>query len=195
VYTFLLWVLVVGCTLSPWIFNPSTCLSLTLLQHSCTSFGWLELDVSVDSWQQWHNGNMEKTCSIPVRDRVGLWLTRSLPPRFVLLMGATAALEVEDLPPTSLVRRAEYEFLPLVYFGVPVYTALPSFLTAPISTGSRDRLLISPSFTSYPALILVLLQANTAGLTGRGGGRSPCRHICGRHTSCHPFLPHEPPLT
>lgn len=44
------------------------------------------------------------------------------------------------------------------FFGVPKYTTLPSMLSAPVFTGSRDKSLISPSYISYEPLPIILAQ-------------------------------------
>ena len=94
-----LWVFVFACWLSPWLFNPSSLSGVSLRQHFQSFLVWVDSVPTVDSWQRWQDASMAKLRSSSVRTRIGLYVTRVFPQRFVLLLVCMGAFERQELPP------------------------------------------------------------------------------------------------
>ncbi|KAL1498898.1 hypothetical protein AB1Y20_013420 [Prymnesium parvum] len=93
IYTFPLWILVIGCAFSPWLFSPTAFSSRSLLKSFKEFLMWTEQDECTNCWQEWENSNWKGLESASVADRVGLFVKNTLLRGMLFLTAGISAFE------------------------------------------------------------------------------------------------------
>ena len=149
---------VVGTAISPWLFNPLLLSASTLIHHFKNFLLWVDAAPLVDSWHRWQTEHRKPVRAMPVPVRVGIFCTRLLPQRVVLLFVAMFALELPELAPTHTPRAREVLSL---YLGLgALFSTLIQYAVA--DSGSSRRLFAFTSVWLRHLFLFVLRGGVTA---------------------------------